>query len=440
MTLIRSVSGIRGLVGEDLNPMRVAKFASIFGDFVESGKVIGGMDTRRSGGPFSEIFLSTLNYKGLETTFTGIVPTPTVLFLVRNMKYDGGFIITASHNPPEYNGIKLVSRQGRFLNHADYRMFMKLEEKPLKLKGIFKSNSYDSTLYRKHIEAVLKLPFVNKPKIKKRKLKVVFDGGCGAGSIVIAELLEGLGVKLYTINTNTDGKFRRPLEPIPANLKMLEKEVRRVKADIGLATDGDGDRIAIVTPGRGCISEEYTLALSGLYALTKYNKKLIVINQSTSMMLELLGEKLGFKVVRTPVGEANVVDGILLSKAVIGGEGNGGVILPSVNLTRDALVACALLISMLAESKMDIDEIIDDFPKTYMEKRKYDVSSASVLERTEEHFKPFHLEKTDGLRVKFSDGFLHVRKSGTEPIIRIICEFKTKERTEEIIKQMEGIL
>jgi len=440
MTLIRSVSGIRGIVGEDLNPMRIAKFASIFGDFVEKGRIVGGMDTRKSGRAFSQIFLSTLNYKGLETVFTGIVPTPTVLFLVKNFKYDGGFIITASHNPPEYNGIKLVSKEGRFLNHADYRNFMRIEETPLKFKDDFKSNKNDFNLYKKHIEAVLKLPFISRTRIKNRKLKVVFDGGCGAGSIVISELLEALGIKLHTINTNTDGKFNRPLEPIPANLKILEKEVKRVKADIGLATDGDGDRIAIVTPERGCISEEYTLALSGLYALKKYNKKLIVINQSTSMMLEMLGEKLGFKVLRTSVGEANVVDGIVANKAVIGGEGNGGVILPSINLTRDALVASALLVMMLTESKLSIDEIISTYPKTFMEKKKYDVSSPSVFERTEDYFKGYELEKSDGLRIKFPDGFLHVRKSGTEPIIRIICEFKLRERVLETMKIMEGIL
>ena len=440
MTLIRSVSGIRGLVGEDLNPMRIAKFASIFSGFVSKGKIIGGVDTRKSGRAFSEIFLNTLNYKGLDTVFTGIVPTPTVLFLVKNFKFDGGFIITASHNPPEYNGIKLVSKHGRFLNQIDYRTFLKFEETPLPFKGDFKSNKYDFDLYKKHIQAVMKLSFVNKAKIKRRKLKVVFDGGSGAGSIVISELLENLGVKLHTINTNTDGRFNRLLEPIPANLKMLEKEVKRVKADIGLATDGDGDRIAIVTPERGCISEEYTLALSGLYALTKFRSKLIVVNQSTSMMLEMLGEKLGFKVVRTPVGEANVVDGIVANKAVIGGEGNGGVILPSINLTRDALVASALLVMMLSESKLSIDEIISTFPKTFMEKRKYDVSSSSVLERTEEYFKGYEVEKTDGLRIKFNDGFLHVRKSGTEPIIRIITEFKSKERVQETLKLMEGIL
>lgn len=440
MTLIRSVSGIRGLTGKDLNNVNVAHFASIFADFVGKGTVIGGRDTRKSGEILSNIFINSLNFKGIDTIFCGIVPTPTILFLVKKLKLSGGFIITASHNPKEYNGIKFVSSCGRFLNRKDYITFMNYEQNPLPFKENYKNNINDFNLYKKHIKEVLSIPFINRSKIKRRKLKVVFDGGSGAGSIIIPELLENLGVKLNTININTDGKFNRNLEPTPENLKGLVKEVKNKKADIGFATDGDGDRIAIVTPEKGAISEEYTITISGLYALSKLKPKRIVINQSTSSMLEILAKKNNFTVLRAPVGEANVVDSILINKAPIGGEGNGGVILPSVNLTRDALVAITLILGYLAESKKDIDEIIDELPKLYMVKKKYDINSSAALERIENEFKGIPLDNSDGLRFTFEDGFLHIRRSGTEPLIRLICEFSTPERSSEMIKRVEGLL
>jgi len=440
MTLIRSVSGIRGLTGKDLNNVNVAHFASVFADFIGKGTVIGGRDTRASGEILSDIFIKSLNFKGIDTIFSGIVPTPTILFLVKKLKLAGGFIITASHNPKEYNGIKLVSSSGRFLNKKDYITFINYEQNPLPFKENYKKNIDDFNLYKKHIKEVLSIPFVNKSKIKRRKMKVVFDGGSGAGSVVIPELLDNLGVKLYTINTNTDGKFNRNLEPIPENLKGLVKEVKNKRADIGFATDGDGDRIAIVTPLNGAISEEYTITISGLYALSKLRPKKIVINQSTSAMLEILSKKNNFKVLRAPVGEANVVDSILSNKAPIGGEGNGGVIFPSVNLTRDALVAVTLILGYIAESKKDIDEIVEELPKLYMVKKKYDINSSAALERIENEFKGIPLDNSDGFRFIFEDGFLHIRRSGTEPLIRIICEFTTLERTNEIIKRVEGLL
>ncbi|HAF08112.1 MAG: hypothetical protein QME48_03550 [bacterium] len=440
MGLIRSVSGIRGLVGKDLNNVNVAHFASIFADFIGKGTVIGGRDTRKSGEILSDIFLKSLNFKGIDTIFCGIVPTPTILFLVRKLNLAGGFIITASHNPKEYNGIKFVSSSGRFLNKKDYITFLNYEQNPLPFKENYKKNICDLNLYKKHIKAVLSIPFINKSKIKKRKLRVVFDGGSGAGSIIIPELLENLGVKLHTINTNTDGKFKRNLEPVPENLKGLVKEVKNRKADIGFATDGDGDRIAIVTPQRGAVSEEYTITISGLYALSKLKTKKIVINQSTSAMLEILSKKNNFKVLRAPVGEANVVDSILLNRAPIGGEGNGGVILPKLNLTRDALVAITLILGYLSETKQDIDEIIDQLPKLYMVKKKYDINSSAALDRIENEFKGIPFDNSDGLRYIFEDGFLHIRRSGTEPLIRVICEFTTQEKTNEIVKRVEGLL
>ncbi len=440
MGLIRSVSGIRGLVGTDLNNVNVAHFASIFADFVGKGTVLGGRDTRSSGNIFSQIFLQSLNFKGIETIFCGIVPTPTILFLVKKLKLDGGFIITASHNPKEYNGLKFVSSSARFLNKKDYINFMYYEQNPKPFKENYKKNLNDFLLYKKHIKEVLSIPFVNRSKIKRRKLKVVFDGGSGAGSLVISELLDNLGVKLYTININTDGKFFRNLEPIPENLKGLVKEVRKRNADIGFATDGDGDRIAMVTPIKGAISEEYTITIASLYVLSKLKPKKVVINQSTSSMLEILGKRNNFKVIRAPVGEANVVDSILINKAPIGGEGNGGVILPSVNLTRDALVAITLILSYIADNKKDIDKIIDEIPKLYMIKKRYDINSSAALERIENEFKDVNLDRSDGLRFTFDDGFIHIRRSGTEPLIRLICEFTSMEKTAQMVNKIEGLI
>jgi len=312
MTLIRSVSGIRGLIDEDLNPQTISYFASIFADFLSSGVAVCGMDTRPSGRLFEKIFSSTLAFKNIDTLNLGIVPTPTVLFHVKNSGASGGFIITASHNPPEYNGIKLVSSSGRFLNSVDYRRFLKYESKPVKKKSNSKGKMTNGEfLYETHIDAVLSHPLLKPSKKKSKKLKVVFDGACGGGSIVISRLLERMGVELIEINTNIDGIFKRPLEPIPAHLKGLESAVKKHKADLGLATDGDGDRIAIVTPLRGAVSEEYTVALCIDYIMRKTGSKSTVINQSTSMMTEFLGRKNGYKVFRSSVGEANVVDGII---------------------------------------------------------------------------------------------------------------------------------
>lgn len=439
MTLIRSVSGIRGIAGKDLNAHDIAHFAGVFGDFIKNGTVLGGRDTRVSGTIFSDIFSRTLNFKGLDVRFCGIVPTPTVLFLVRKLGLSGGFIITASHNPPEYNGIKFVNSKGRFLNHTDYVKFLKYEEHPVNISE-HGSYSTDLSMQDMHIDAVLKSPLINRTKIRHSGLKVVFDGACGAGSIVISRLLEKLGVELITINTDTNGIFRRPLEPIPQNLSGLARAVKKHKAHIGLATDGDGDRIAIATPQRGAVSEEYTLALSVAYAMERTNGKVTVVNQSTSRMLEIMGKKAGFNVKRAPVGEANVVDSIIRHKAYIGGEGNGGVIIPELNLTRDALAASALLVQMLADKGKDIDALIDKMPSLSMMKVKLPLKGEFNEKKIRSLFRDTKYTDNDGLRFEFSNGFLHIRKSGTEPIIRIISEFDSMEETESMIEKVRKVL
>ncbi len=440
MTLVRSVSGIRGLVGEDLYPENIAKFASTFGDFINSGTVICGTDTRKSGKTFSGIFSNTLNYKGINVIHIGIVPTPTVLFLVNKMKLKGGFIITASHNPPQYNGLKFVNSKGRFLNKKDYEKFIYLEKHPIKKFKKQGKTLTDTTLYKEHIKAVLQYPLINKNKIKKKKLKIVFDCASGGGAIVIPELLKQLNVELITINSNIDGNFYRNPEPIPINLKRLQQKVRQEKGDLGLATDGDGDRIAIVTPNRGTISEEYTIGLIGNYVLQKTNKNKIVINQSSSILLETLGKKHNYKVYRSPVGEANVVEEIIKRKSIIGGEGNGGVILPEINKTRDALIASALLIQMLTDNNKDIDSILDEFPEVNIIKKKYPLKDKKIFTKIKKKFSKYNIDKTDGLRIMFDDGFIHIRPSGTEPIIRLIAEFTSKEKTLEMINKTEELI
>lgn len=439
MTLIRSVSGIRGISGEDLNPEQISRFAGIFGDYLKSGTVLGGRDTRLSGDIFTSIFSRTLNFKGLDVLFAGIVPTPTVLFLVRSMGLKGGFIITASHNPPEYNGIKFVNSKGRFLNASDYAKFVKHEKNPATAWGNG-SCSTDLSLAERHIDAVLSGSLINRTKIKRSKIKVVFDGACGGGAIVIPALLEKLGVELITINTDTNGIFRRPLEPIPANLNELARTVKRHNAHIGLATDGDGDRIAIVTPERGAVSEEYTLALCVSYVMERISGKLTVVNQSTSRMLDIIGRENGFAVKRTAVGEANVVDGIIRNKVVIGGEGNGGVILPQLNLTRDALIASALLIQMLADKGNDLDLLIDKMPVLHMNKVKLPLQNKFSETALKKLFPGIEHTENDGLRFEFDNGFIHIRKSGTEPIIRIISEFEDKETADKMIEKVKKVI
>lgn len=440
MTLIRSVSGIRGIAGEDLYPGRIAAFAGMFAHFIKQGTVITGRDTRKTGSVFDLIFSAVLNYTGIDTMHLGIVPTPTVLYLVNKHRAAGGYIITASHNPPQYNGIKFVSATGKFLNKRDYIEFSSFEDKlPVLSNNIGIATDADN-MYREHIEAVINHPFINRQFIAKQKPRIVFDGGNGGGSTVIAELISDLGADLITINTSTDGTFTRALEPIPANLGQLERTVRERGADIGLATDGDGDRIAIVTPERGCISEEYTIALCADYIARKHNGSNVVINQSTSAMLELMSKKNNYTVTRTPVGEANVVDGIIGAKAIIGGEGNGGVILPALNKTRDALIASALLLMLIAENSNNIDSQIDSMPVLYMKKEKFSITDETLLKRIANLYKGTAFTDTDGLRFSFDNGFMHVRKSGTEPIIRIIGEFDSEEQCEKEFNKIRGLI
>ncbi len=441
MTLIRSVSGIRGISGKDLHPENIAHFATMFSRFIKKGTVVCGRDTRLSGIAFNNIFSSTLNFAGINTIDCGIVPTPTVLFLVKEFMHNGGYIITASHNPPKYNGLKLVSSKGKFLNRTEHKTFSSFENS---LPIIAKTQGqyiYNPELFKKHIQAVINHPLINKKLIKKRKLKVVFDGANGGGSIVISALLKALGVELIEINTNIDGKFTRELEPIPINLTGLKKAVKKHKADIGLATDGDGDRIAIVTPKRGCVSEEYTIALTADYvSKSSAGNNVIVINQSTSRMLEITGKKHHYKVKRASVGEANVVDLIIRSHALIGGEGNGGVILPDINNTRDALVASALILMMMADYRKSIDDIIDEFPVLYMKKMKFPISNDEIFKNIRKEFKDSILTETDGLRFNMDNGFLHIRKSGTEPIIRVIGEFDSMKKLQSVFNQIKRII
>lgn len=440
MTLIRSVSGIRGIAGDDIHPQLIAQFAGMFASFIKTGTVITGRDTRKSGKIFDSIFSSVLNYAGIDTIRLGIVPTPTVLYLVSKHNSAGGYIITASHNPPEYNGLKFVSHSGKFLNKDDYSIFSSFEGTlPLmaQMPGHFSNEEH---MFREHISGVIEHPFIDRHIISRQKPRVVFDGANGGGSIVIAEMIEQLGAELITINTNTDGTFTRALEPIPANLSQLENAVREKNADIGLATDGDGDRIAVVTPVRGSISEEYTIALCADYIASKYNGNTVVINQSTSSILELLGEKNNYSVVRTPVGEANVVDGIISHKAIIGGEGNGGVILPEINKTRDALVASALLLMLIAENNNNIDALIDSMPVMHMKKEKFSIMDDKVLTDIARLYRGFPFTDNDGLRFQLDNGFMHIRKSGTEPIIRVIGEFDSEEKCEEEFNKVRGVI
>ncbi|MDY6787951.1 MAG: phosphoglucosamine mutase [candidate division WOR-3 bacterium] len=440
MSLVRSVSGIRGLVGSDLHPSNVAAFAETFARFVEDGKVICGRDTRQSGVEFSSIFASVFNFYGIDVIDTGIVPTPTVLYGVSKLDADGGFIITASHNPPQYNGIKLVSSSGKFLNDKEYRHFTELENNPEHIYSPGGSLIENRDIADMHINDVLSIDFLDIDMIKKSNLRVVFDGGSGGGSIVIPRLLRELGVDLYEINTNTDGKFRRNPEPVPENLSGLADAVKKHDADIGLATDGDGDRIAIVSNHRGPVGEEYTIALAGDFVMRKKSAGCIVINQSTSAMIEHLGRRNGYKIVRTPVGEANVVDGIIANNAVIGGEGNGGIILPSVNKTRDALAGSAVILQMLAESPSTLDEMIDNLPELFMKKLKYPLSDDSVFDSIREIYTDADFNDADGARYQFDEGFIHIRKSGTEPVMRIIGEFENEKQWNKQFSRIRGVV
>ncbi len=438
-TLMRSVSGIRGIVGDPLTPPLLMNYLNAFIQITKAKKVVVGRDTRTTGPMIESLIAQGCCAAGVEPIVLGLASTPTVEMMVTELKADGGIIVTASHNPIEWNALKFLNKEGEFLNEANIKqLFEIVDNNQFKWSGYkgVKSISTQKGGDEHHINSILKLKYINPRLIKKQKFKVAYDGVNGAGSLIVPQLLKKLGCELVAINIEPNGIFPHNPEPTPKNLKQLSELVKKKKCHIGFATDPDADRCAMVSETGTVIGEEYTLALATQLILEK-NPGAVTINLSTSRMSEDIAESFGVKVYRAKVGEINVSSQMKLNKSTIGGEGNGGVILPDLHYGRDGILSIALALQFLAEKNTTLTDFVNSIPKYHIEKQKCEIHGKS-LENIFGHllakFKDAHIDEQDGLRFEWDKKWVHVRSSNTEPIIRIIAEAPNKKEALELCK------
>lgn len=449
-TLMISVSGIRGLVGIDLTPEMVARWAAAFGTWAKTGKksrVVLGRDARTSGPMFARAATAGLQSVGCSVVDVGLVATPTVQLAVEHHRAAGGIMLTASHNPIEWNALKFVGPDGIFLDTQAGTRVRELAAGG-ETQALQRANynaiggvEADSEAISRHLAAVLALPGLDVKAIKRRRFHVALDTVRGAGGAVMPELLKRLGCRVTAINLETDGLFPRPPEPVPENLKALAALVRRSKADVGIAVDPDVDRLAIVDEKGRPIGEDYTLAFAIRSVIGKRKsrngKRVVVCNLSTSLVVEDAAKEYGATVVRAPVGEAHVARKIIELKSVIGGEGNGGVMYPALHVGRDAPVAGALLLGLLARERVTVSELVARAPRYTIVKAKVPRGPKlePIYDGLRRGFPDASLDTQDGLRLAWPDRWLHVRPSGTEPIIRLIAEAPSGVDAERLIEE-----
>src|ERR1044071_8689096 len=442
-TLKIGISGVRGVVGQSLTPKLLTRFAQAFGTHTGSGTIVIGRDPRTSGEMVKHAVVAGLLSTGSRVIDIGVCPVPTVQLQVRQRRAQGGIAITASHNPAEWNALKFIGSNGLFLDSGQARELLDIyhQGEYTKVGGAeLRTVEEVEGATDRHIKAILDAlgPL---PQTRK-KLRVVLDSCNGAGSLVAPKLIEALGAEVIPINVTPDGSFPRPAEPVPENLGDLCRAVKEHKADVGFAQDMDADRLAIVS-GRGePIGEDYTLVLAILHVLGR-EKGPVVANLSTTSAVADAAKRFDSPVFLTKIGEVNVTDGMQLHHAVIGGEGNGGVIYPRINFCRDSLVAIALVLHLLAESGKSITELLDDIPKYAIVKDKMTCASdriPAMLRTVRQEFAEFPLDTRDGVKVILPDGWLLVRGSNTEPIIRVVAEATSEDRARAIVSDAIGKL
>ena len=439
--LMVSVSGIRGRVGEGLTPEVVARFAAGFGAWsLSRGKarsIVVGRDSRVSGPMFHRIAVGALESVGAEVIDIGLTTTPSCQLAVEHHHAAGGIMLSASHNPIEWNALKLVGPSGLFLDATEgtaMRAFMEAGY-PAATWDRLGHVTRDAHAFDRHLEKLLALPFLDVEAIRKRRIHVALDCVRGAGGAVMPKLLEAFGCRVSAINLETDGRFPRPPEPVPENLGDLEALVRSSGAEVGFAVDPDVDRLALVSDEGRAIGEDYTLALAARVVLRHRNGP-VVTNLSTSRIVDDVAAAAGRRVVRAPVGEVNVALRMRQEDAAIGGEGNGGVILPEMHLGRDAPVGAALILQLLVDEGQPLSAIVAGLPRYVIVKDKLDRPDAplqSVYDALRGAFPDAVPDTQDGLRLTWPDRWVHVRPSGTEPIVRVIAEAPDDAGARELV-------
>ena len=438
MALIKSISGIRGTIGgkpgDTLSPLDVVRFTAAYGTWLSkragaNQKVVIGRDGRISGEMVQRLVVSTLNALGLDVVDLGLSTTPTVEMAVVFEKAAGGIILTASHNPKEWNALKLLNEKGEFISGEDGAALLDIAAKDdFTFASVDKLGGYsiNETALQQHIDAVLAYPLVDIAAIKKAKFKVVLDAINSTGAIAVPALLKALGVKDITVlNGEVNGKFAHNPEPLPEHLRELCNEVNKQKADIGIAVDPDVDRLCFVCEDGSLFGEEYTLVAVADYIL-KNRKGNTVSNMSSTRALKDVTIKHGGTYTPSAVGEVNVVNKMKAVNAVIGGEGNGGIIVPDLHYGRDALIGIALFLSHMALEKKSAKQLRNSYPDYFMSKNKIELTAGFDLKKIFEHikkkYKQHPINTEDGLKIEFENDWVHLRTSNTEPIIRIYAE------------------
>jgi phosphomannomutase len=439
--LMISVSGVRGRVGEALTPEVVGRFAAGFGVWA-SGRaktrtIVVGRDSRVSGPMFHRAVIAGLQSVGCDVIDVGLTTTPTCQLAVEYHHAAGGLMISASHNPIEWNALKFIGPSGTFLEaHEGAEMRRVVDgEIPRASWDYLGAVTEDGEAIDRHMAQVLALPFLDVRGIRARRFRVALDCVRGAGGRIIPQLLEKLGCEVTAIHLEPDGRFPHPPEPVAENLHELERLVLQSGADVGFAVDPDVDRVALVSEKGKAVGEDYTLALASRVVL-RHRTGPVVANLSTSLILDDVASEAGSTVIRAPVGEVNVAVRMRDERAPVGGEGNGGVILRELHLGRDAPVGVALVLQLLLEDDTPLSAIVDGYPRYSIVKDKMDrpdVSLEKVYEALRKEFADATVDTQDGLRLSWPDRWVHVRPSGTEPIVRVIAEARTEGAARELV-------
>ncbi|EJU31546.1 MULTISPECIES: phosphoglucosamine mutase [Capnocytophaga] len=460
MSLIKSISGIRGTIGgkvdENLTPIDAVKFAAAYGYWLkgQSGKehvkVVIGRDARISGEMIQNLVQYTLIGLGIDVVNIGLSTTPTVEVAVPMEKADGGIILTASHNPKEWNALKLLNNKGEFVSDQDGKAILKIaQENDFSFATVdhLGKLTHDDQYIDLHIEKVLALPLVTPEAIQKKKFRVVVDAVNSTGGIAIPRLLERLGVEVVKLYCEPNGHFPHNPEPLKEHLGDICKRVVEEKADFGIVVDPDVDRLAFITDKGEMFGEEYTLVACADYVLGKA-KGNVVSNLSSSRALRDIAQKHGVSYSAAAVGEVNVVTEMKRVEAIIGGEGNGGIIYPELHYGRDALVGVALFLSLLAEREGSVQQLRESYPAYFMSKNKIQLTEQinpdQILKAMEQKYAHEQTTTIDGLKIDFADSWVHLRKSNTEPIIRIYTEAKSQKEADALahrfIEEMQALI
>lgn len=454
MTLIKSISGIRGTIGgkegQGLTPTDIIKYTNGFSTFIRSSRkkkkhhFVIGRDSRISGTMVNNLVKGALSALGIDVTDIGLTTTPTVEIAIQELKADAGIIITASHNPMQWNALKLLNHEGEFISADDGERVLKFAEKKdisfAIAEELGKVNK-DESLIEKHIEKILELDLVDVEAIKKAKFKVVIDCVNSTGGLAIPLLLDMLGVKRVTeLFCEPTGHFPHNPEPLPENLDEISKEIVRQKAHVGFVVDPDVDRLAIIMEDGEMFGEEYTLVAVADYVLQNTKNGNTVSNLSSTQSLKEVTEKHGGTYTASAVGEVNVVDEMKKTKAIIGGEGNGGVIYPELHYGRDALVGVALFLSFLAKSGKSCSALRAQYPAYTISKNKVELSEDidvdKIMQMISEKYFAHEQIKVDGVKILFDKEWVHLRKSNTEPIIRIYSESDSEVKAESLARKI----